>query len=297
MVIPDTRRDFESPKFRQLLVLLSILWLGLVLLIAIAQTLEVLKLDFSDPLLTPLVYLVLFGGSSCWILRRYRQRRIHVQLLVGVWPSEIRWRMVIGLWILLFMFSLGAFQVSFALLSYIFPETVQLALQDSIFLGKNDTAIPWLYNLLMFGILVIAAPILEEFLFRAFLLHRWATRWNLPTAVVLSSFLFGILHSNIIGLTVFGFAMALLYLRSRSLGLVIVIHSMNNAIAASLEIITRLTGTAHVPSLQEFRSSMVLGLLLLIVSTPLLIQFFQRNWSATQTELPYFANRDRLIKS
>jgi hypothetical protein len=235
----------------------------------------------------------LFGGSSLWVARQYRRHHIDLNGILGSWPAPVQWRRLIGLWLILFMFSLGAFQVSFALLSYVFPEPVEQALQDSIFLTGDETAIPWLYNLLMFGILVIAAPVLEEFLFRGFLLHRWGTRWNVKTAVILSSVLFGVLHSNVIGLTAFGVVMALLYLRSGSLGVVIVVHSLNNAIAASLEVITRLTGNVEVSSLAAFRSSIWFGLALLAISTPLLVRFLKRYWSLTNAPLPYFANRDR----
>lgn len=293
MATPDPPRPFEAPKFRQLLAIALLMWLGLVLAIAFAETLNGTVIDFTDPLLNPFFYLILFGGTTWWVIWQYRRRHIDLQAIVGHWPAPIRWRRLIGLWLILFMFSLGAFQVSFALLSYLFPEPVELALQDSIFLGAEDTAIPWLYNGLMFGILVVAAPVLEEFLFRGFLLHRWGTRWNVATAVILSSVLFGILHSNVVGLTAFGLVMALLYLRSSSLGLAIFVHALNNAIAASLEIIARLTGSLEDQSLDEFRASIWLGLLLMALSTPLLIRFLKTNWFATRTALPYFANRDR----
>ena len=297
MAISNASRKFESPKFRQLLAIISSMWLGLVILLTFAMTLEGIPLDFTDPLLTPFVYLTLFGISSAWVVWRYRQRRISMQAIWGVWPTPQRWLPLIGLWIVLFMFSLGAFQVSFGLLSYLLPEFVEGALKNSIFLGSSDTTIPWLYNLLMFGILVLAAPVFEEFIFRGFLLHRWGTRWNLKIAVILSSLFFGILHSNVIGLTVFGATMALLYLRSGSLGLAIFIHSLNNAVVASLEIFTRLTNTAETPSLEEFRASIWLGIILMTVSTPLLVRFFKNNWFVVQGALPYFANRDRLTQA
>jgi membrane protease YdiL (CAAX protease family) len=293
MATPDSARLFEAPKFRQVLASILAIWVGLVILILLIELLQNNPASFSDPLLTPFFYLLLFGGSSLWVVQQYRRRHIDLRAIIGDWPAPMQWRRLIGLWLILFMFSLGAFQVSFALLSYVFPELVEQALQDSIFLTGDETAIPWLYNLLMFGILVIAAPILEEFLFRGFLLHRWGTRWNVKTAVILSSVLFGILHSNIIGLTAFGVVMALLYLRSGSLGLVVVVHSLNNAIAASLEVVTRLTGNIEVSSLAAFRSSIWLGIVLLAVSTPFLVRFLQRHWSLTNAALPYFANRDR----
>lgn len=293
MATPNPSPTFDAPKFRQLLAIILAIWLGLIVIILLAQTLKGISLDFTDPLLTPFFYLVLFGGSSIWVIWRYRQRHINVQSIFGPWPPSIRPKRLLGIWIVLFMFSLGAFQVSFALLSYVFPDIVETALQDSIFLTAEDTAIPWLYNLLMFGILVIAAPVLEEFLFRGFLIHRWGTRWNTKVAVILSSTLFGILHSNIVGLTAFGVVMALLYLRSGSLGLAIFIHSLNNATAAGLEVFAQLIGMNTTPSLQAFRSSIWFGLLLLALSTPFLVRFCKDNWSATQTPLPYFINRDR----
>jgi hypothetical protein len=294
MATPD-QPLFETPKFRQLLFIVGLLWLGFVGLVLVSMTMGEFPIDFTDPIVTPCFYLFLFGGASGWVIWQYRQRGIQLRSLLGPWPSPIRWRAIWGLWITLFLFSLGAFQVSFTLLSFLTPQLVESTLQETIFLGPEKTAWPWLYNVLMVGILVVAAPVLEEFLFRGFLLHRWGTRWRLGTAVILSSVLFGVLHSNIVGLTVFGLVMALLYLRSRSLGLVMIVHSLNNAIAACLEIATRLLGADLQPSLATFRANVWLGLLFLAVSTPWVVRFVRQNWPVTQAPLPYFDPGDRAI--
>lgn len=296
MATLNFHHTFEFPKFRHLLATIVVLWLIMVCIIILTQTIGIEAIDFTDPLFDACSYLILFGGSSYWLFRQYQRQGIDLQSLLGFWPSTHHWRAVVGLWMTLFMFSFGAFQVSFILLSFLFPQFVESTLQETIFLTSEETALPWLYNLLTFFLLAVAAPLLEEFLFRGFLLHRWGTRWNPRTAVVLSSALFGILHSNVVGLTAFGLAMALLYLRSNSLILVIGVHSLNNAVAASLEILMRFTGSWQESSLANFRASVWLGCLLLVISLPFLVTFIQTNWPATRSLLPYFVNRDRQLQ-
>ncbi|MBE7383900.1 MAG: CPBP family intramembrane metalloprotease [Leptolyngbya sp. SIO1E4] len=284
---------FERPKFRQLLTILGLLWLGALGVVRLSQGLGWLPLNFSEPIAILILYLLLFGGSSLWVVWQYRRHRINLRSLIGPWPSRRQWRTVLSLWVTLFIFSMGSFQVSYTLISWVWPEPVEAVLQQSLFLSAAETSVPWLYNTLLLGILVIGAPVLEEFLFRGFLLHRWGTRWPLAVAVMLSSGLFGLLHSNVIGLSAFGLVMALLYLRSRSLGLVVGIHSLNNAIAAGLEILTRLLGGGLTPSLDTFRANLWLGVMFLFVSTPFLVRFVRQNWRITQAPLPYFAHHNR----
>ncbi|MEM9980607.1 MAG: type II CAAX endopeptidase family protein [Cyanobacteria bacterium P01_D01_bin.2] len=286
---------FDKPTFRQFLAIVMVLWLGLGGLLAIAIARDSATTASTDPLVTPIFYLILFGGSSLWVWWQYHRHHIELKTLVGKWPHRADLPYLIGLWVLLFMFSLGAFQVSFALLSYVFPEFVTTTLNESLFLGADKTAIPWLYNLLMVLLLVVAAPVLEEFIFRGFLLHRWGTRWNPPIAVLLTSVLFGILHGNVIGLTMFGLVMALLYFRTSSLGVVIAVHALNNAIAASLEVIVRLTGHSEPTTLEDFRSGIWFGAILLAAALPFLAKFIRRNWPSRKTPLPYWTNRDRTL--
>ena len=91
---------------------------------------------------------------------------------------------------------------------------------------------------------VVAAPILEEIFFRGLLLESLARRWNARWAVVASAAVFGVMHLPILPQMVNAFAIALvmgyIYLQTRSLVPVIVIHAINNALAyMTLE----LTGT------------------------------------------------------
>ncbi|RZM81884.1 CPBP family intramembrane glutamic endopeptidase [Leptolyngbya iicbica] len=289
----DPTTVFAQPTFRRLLGVIVLMWVVLGVLLAIATLNQ--GVAATDPLLTPIFYLIVFGGGSLWVLWQYRRRQVNLKMLVGPWPEHPDWPAWLGLWMASFMFSLGAFQLSFVALSYWSPDWVTTTLAESLFLDADATAIPWLYNLLMVLLLVVAAPVLEEFLFRGFLLHRWGTRWNPPLAVLLTSVLFGVLHGNVIGLTLFGLVLALLYLRTNSLGVAIAIHALNNAIAASLEVISRFTGNTEPTSLEDFRAGIWFGAILLGVSLPFLVKFIRRSWPTKDTPLPYWANRDRTL--
>ena len=87
-------------------------------------------------------------------------------------------------------------------------------------------------------------------------------RWGIRLALVLTSILFGVLHSNLVGLFVFGLVMALLYLSTRSLLVSMVAHSVSNGIAILVEFVTLQTSTS-LPAdiLTEFRASWWLGTL------------------------------------
>ena len=60
-------------------------------------------------------------------------------------------------------------------------------------------------------------PLVEEIIFRGFLLERWSVKWRVGVAVIVQAVAFGILHVDPVGAGVFGVVMALMYLRSGSL--------------------------------------------------------------------------------
>jgi hypothetical protein len=191
-----------------------------------------------------------------------------------------------------FLFSLGAFQVSYLLLSLIAPDTVTAALEQNLMLAAEDAASPTLYRQLLLLSAIIVAPITEEFLFRGILLHRWGTRWGLSAGVILTSILFGVLHSNLVGLFVFGVVMSLLYLQSRCLWVPILAHGLNNAIASGLEFLTtQMAADVTVNTLAEFRSSWWLGLLCLMISAPGVGRYILNNWPRPSTAMPYLVNQ------
>ena len=130
-----------------------------------------------------------------------------------------------------FFGSLGLNTLLMVPTSYLLPSFVtwwiDWSFQPFIFIDEfnNYELIP---NLLGFTTLVIAAPVIEELIFRGYLLHRWARKWGLTKGVLLSSFLFGAIHSDPLAAAMTGVLFSILYLRTQSIFAPIIAHSLYN---------------------------------------------------------------------
>lgn len=101
------------------------------------------------------------------------------------------------------------------------PESLKEAFLD---LGSQT-------GIFTFLAMVIAAPILEELIFRGIILDGLLKNYSPIKAILISSFLFGLVHLNpwqfVTGL-LFGIFCGWVYYRSRSLSLSIIIHMVAN---------------------------------------------------------------------
>jgi membrane protease YdiL (CAAX protease family) len=116
--------------------------------------------------------------------------------------------------------------VSFLLPSF-FSWWLDWINRPSIYLNDAGTW-PVLPNLLGLLSLVVLAPVLEEILFRGFLLHRFARKWGRTVGILASSALFGALHPDTLEAGLFGVAMCLLYMHTRSLYVSMIAHGAYN---------------------------------------------------------------------
>ncbi|WP_167855571.1 CPBP family intramembrane glutamic endopeptidase [Hymenobacter fodinae] len=88
---------------------------------------------------------------------------------------------------------------------------------------------PWL----AFLMLVVAAPILEEVLFRGILLNGLLRNYRPWVAIGQSALLFGVFHCNpvqTVSAGIMGLLLGWLFYRTQSLLLCIVLHALNNAV-------------------------------------------------------------------
>ncbi|HWK58982.1 MAG TPA: type II CAAX endopeptidase family protein [Parapedobacter sp.] len=104
------------------------------------------------------------------------------------------------------------------------PEFVQ-----KIFLEFADQK-----GIYSFLAIVIAAPIIEELIFRGIILEGLLQRYSPVKSIILSSILFGIVHLNpwqFVSALVIGLLSGWVYYRTRKLSLSILIHLVNNLFA------------------------------------------------------------------
>ena len=102
--------------------------------------------------------------------------------------------------------------------------------QLDFLLPEGLTAFDALAMLFLAG---FAAPFGEELLFRGILYSMFRERWGIWIGVLVSSFLFGLIHGNLaVGLTGFllGILTALVFEYSNSLWTAVLVHTLNNSV-------------------------------------------------------------------
>ena len=254
---------------------------------------QLLPWDRSDPLSVPVLSIAIWTAVLAVVWREGRRQALKVRHLFGQGMPQFSLPYAAMLVVSALIFSLGSFSVIFYLLSLTFPDYAAQILESDLLGGGQDSQYPQLYNALMLFLLLVYAPVVEELVFRGFLLQRWGAKWGLRWGLIASSVLFGVLHiNNPVGLTLFGFVMGLLYLRSRSLWIPIICHSFNNLAAVGIDrlsnwVSSESTEAVTVSSLQE---SWWTGLILIAISAPFLWQFIKRSWPKSEDKIPYMIN-------
>jgi membrane protease YdiL (CAAX protease family) len=85
-----------------------------------------------------------------------------------------------------------------------------------------------------FFLAVVAAPVLEEIMFRGIILEGYLKNYKPWTAILVSAFIFGLIHGNLAqGVNAFalGILFGWIYWKTSSILLVILLHFVNNVLA------------------------------------------------------------------
>jgi uncharacterized protein len=250
----------------------------------------------KDPFWTAIGYGLTIGTLAGWLLWRLRSSEADLPAFFGKLPKRMRWERLFGLTIAALVTSMGAFLLLAYLWYVINPASVRFLLdrmqQLQGTLRPATSVMPDLSRVLLFITLIIAAPLCEEFVFRGILLQRWATKWNPPIALILTSTLFGLLHVNFIGAGILGLVAGVLYYQTKSLWTPIALHAMNNTIASlSLLKSDSAKGRAAPDQLETVFAQGWIGMILLVVALPWVIRFVAKNWPRKDALTPYRANQ------
>lgn len=168
------------------------------------------------PDITFIFYLIQMIPTIAFVVWRRHRAGLDVGIHLGV--GRIHFPMI--LWGVVVLLASG---VVIEPLLELFPSAPYEAVQQTIGLGG------WAIMST-----VVAAPILEEVLFRGVIFESCRERLGKGGAVLLSALLFGLIHGipvQIVNAFVVGLILGYIYLRTRSLMSVIVLHAINNGLA------------------------------------------------------------------
>ncbi|MCZ3366018.1 MULTISPECIES: CPBP family intramembrane glutamic endopeptidase [Methanobacterium] len=280
----ETRNAFDSVKLRSLAFWMV---LSLIVIIIIMGTRGP---ELDGPLGDIILMILFYAIIVVWIMWKFKSFHVDYKKIIGKFPPDYKWWWILGIVALLILFSVGTFWLLYYPLSFIAPSYVNGVLNETSFYTTADTTSPLAYNFLIVLITVLVAPVVEEFLFRGVILQRLAVKWGTTAGVLISSFIFGILHGDILGAFVFGIFMSLLYINTRTLLVPIACHILNNGLAFGLSFIGILLGESETATtVAQFQSGILYALILLLVTVPIVIYFVCKNWPKKDTKLPYFA--------
>lgn len=153
------------------------------------------------------------------------------------------------------------------------------------FLPGYDSFVKAMEQMLVPGIgmaiaIIIGAPLFEELLFRGIILRGYLRKRKPWVGILFSGLLFGALHIlpvHVFFASIVGIALGYVYYRTRSLGLVILIHFINNGLSYLLSQLgysgttTEMTGlgTGSVVGLSVLLTALGVGALYLLERFPL----------------------------
>ncbi len=284
----NNNNPFLKLKTRHLLFWFLII--NIVSSFAVFGIFNILNISQEDPLFIYVFYSVTFILTCSWLLKRFKDLNFGYNKLLKRPPQGYRWLKLVGLIGILVISSLGWGLFYFYFLSLIAPSWFENVMASLEAQNPASSSFPIVYNILTVFSFVIIAPIAEEFIFRGFLLNRWATKWNLHLGIILSSVVFGCLHVNPIGISIFGIILCLLYIKTKTLIVPIVAHAINNAVSASLMLLgnSANSDTSSSLSSNDIFTTWDVSLWLIAISTPFIFLFIYKNWPSSQTQPPYY---------
>jgi membrane protease YdiL (CAAX protease family) len=221
-------------------------------------------------------------AQMIWIGWQQRHLRLSLSAWLGPSLAGDDWKQL-RIVLPLMLVSLGATWLVYVPLSYLFPKFVNdfiITDSPSMFIRGRT-----LVNVGVALLVVVIAPVVEEILFRGFLLNRWAYKWGTHRAILATSLAFGILHADVLGHTVFGVVMCFLYVRSGTLRLPIAAHMLNNALATVVAA-SALTQQQKSYTLAEFQSNWWVGVVCLIAGLTLMGYLTRGSWDLRAWRLP-----------
>ncbi|PER28321.1 CPBP family intramembrane metalloprotease [Bacillus sp. AFS054943] len=212
-----------------------------------------------------------------WIFYEYRKHRVSFSCFINK-NETFNLVQVFYIAIILCMFSYGYLILYMYSFAWITPDFIMNALHEPIV----DSAGGYVYQLIM---IVFIAPIIGEFVFRGFLLQRFAAKWGTSIAMIAVALLFAMLHVDFLGAALFSIVLSIIYIRTKSLLMPIAIHMLNNAFVIGASF---LVSREKIMSFADFSNYTTFfpGLIIFITGLNLVLIFLFVNRKYWSKEVP-----------
>jgi membrane protease YdiL (CAAX protease family) len=252
------------------------------------------EINFANPLTSLIINnILLYGSIGLWSWSQIGKSRLNFPRIFGKIPKVGAIFSYVLILIPLLIFSWGTILLTFYIFSLFLPEFIRVLMRQDLFVPftiKNNDYI--IYNILQFFSNIFLSPIIEEIFFRGLLLQRWAIKWGLVRGIIISSLLFGLLHFNPVSIFVLGLINSIIYLKTNTLLLPIIIHSLNNLAIVILELLSIVIDHQDtINSLAQLQSSWLWSIFYIAISTPFLVFFLYRGWPTKKQKIPYLTNK------
>lgn len=170
------------------------------------------------------IFLILFIIGNIWLLLFLGKKLGFVSVKFDFWKHKNSW-IILGGYLLVRVVAIGG---TFLLNSQGTESTANDAIIQTIFNGENPLLI-----ILLIG---IAAPIMEEIVFRGGIIGFWLEKFPI-VAIAVSSILFGLVHgpTNVISFLIYslmGLVLSFVYYKTQRIEVSISVHFLNNILAA-----------------------------------------------------------------
>ncbi|MED0887154.1 type II CAAX endopeptidase family protein [Bacillus mycoides] len=274
---------FQTMRARYFLIVFA-------LLILIAQSSnEVLENTFHIQNSSFINMLIFYILPIIWLFYGYRKHRVSFSLFINR-NETFNLVQVLYIAIMLCMFSYGYLILYMYSFAWITPDFIMNALHEPII----DSTGGYVFQFIR---VVFIAPIVGEFVFRGFLLQRFAAKWGTSIAMVVVALLFACLHVDFLGAVVFSIVLSIVYIRTKSLLMPIAIHMLNNALVLSSSF---LVSSEKIMSFADFSNYTTFfpGLIIFMTGLNLVLIFLFVNRKYWSKEVPViYAEKEKSFSS
>ena len=279
--------SLNMPRARAVLGRLLLATVGSAIFVLVGARVLLGRNHLNSPIVLALAEVCFYCSLFFLLYRLLRKANMTPGLLFG---AKMDWKAVRHYWFLPVMLGgtmLASLFLVFYPLSFAFAPFVDrwlLKSQDALVVSGGGVFS--IGNLLNFLVAVVLAPFVEEFVFRGILMTRWSVKWGTPRGILISSLLFGIMHTEVLGHMFFGYVMAVLYIETKSLYVPMIFHAINNGFVWLVTLRGPSSGRPSHQTLAQFQSAGHFGMIVVLLFIPWAIWFLRNHFPKSNWKPP-----------